>query len=103
MMFSKDNLFKKSIIFIKAWCLYETRILGSQNANFSSYAIEVMIIYLLNNYYEEAVTPLDVLRLFVRIFSRFNWANYILTIFGPIPMASYETSLLYVYAIRFYT
>ncbi len=91
-LFGKADLFKRSIILIKAWCLYETRILGSQNANLCSYAVEVMIIFVLNNYYNEVFTPLDVLRLFVSIFSKFNWGNYILTIFGPIPIAKYNQS-----------
>ena len=88
----KDGIFKRSIILIKAWCLYESHILGSQNANLCSYAIEVMIIYVLNNYYEECLTPLDVLRVFIRVFAKFNWAHYILTIYGPISVAVYNQS-----------
>eukprot|EP00826_Nyctotherus_ovalis_P057732 TRINITY_DN7901_c0_g1_i16.p1 TRINITY_DN7901_c0_g1~~TRINITY_DN7901_c0_g1_i16.p1 ORF type:complete len:258 (-),score=62.66 TRINITY_DN7901_c0_g1_i16:497-1270(-) len=89
----KEGLFKRSIILIKSWCLYESHILGSQNGNLCSYAIEVMIIYILNNYYDECYSPLDVLRTFIRSFATFDWEKQILTIFGPIPTASYTKEL----------
>ncbi len=95
----RDGIFKRAIILIKAWCLYESHILGSQNANLCSYAIEVMIIYVLNNYYEECFTPLDVLRAFIRVFAKFNWEQYILTIFGPIPIAAYNQSFSSVFLL----
>jgi len=93
----KDEIFKRSIILIKAWCLYESHLLGSQNANLCSYAIEVMIIYILNNYSDECFTPLDVLRLFIKIFAKFNWSTTILTIFGPIPISTYNNSFATVF------
>lgn len=92
-MLGKEGLFKRSIILIKSWCLYESHILGSQNGNLCSYAIEIMILYVLNNYYDECCAPLDVLRIFVRSFSSFEWDKEILSIFGPIPIASYTKEL----------
>jgi hypothetical protein len=90
---NKDGLYKRSIVLIKAWCLYETRILGSHNASLCSYAIELMILYVLNNHFEEVQTPFDVLRLFVHLFARFNWSKCLLTIYGPIAISTYSQLL----------
>jgi DNA polymerase sigma len=92
-MMGKEGLFKCSIILIKSWCLYESHILGSQNGNLCSYAIEVMILYILNNYYDECYTPLDVLSIFIKSFASFEWDKQILTIFGPISITNYNKEL----------
>ena len=41
----KEHIFKKSILMIKAWCLYEGHILGSHIGCFSTYALEVLILF----------------------------------------------------------
>ena len=82
--FGKDQIFKKSIILIKAWALYETRILASNLGCMASYTLQTLIIYVLNEFYEEMKSPLDVMFKFFEIFGQFDWDMYILTIFGPI-------------------
>jgi DNA polymerase sigma len=89
-LIGKGGIFKRAIILTKAWCLYDSHVLGSQHGNLCSYSIEIMIMYILNNYYEECITALDVFRLFVKVFSKFNWIDDILTVFGPISITQYK-------------
>lgn len=56
----KNHLFKRSLILLKSWCYYESRILGSHHALLSTYAITVMLIHTFNTFYDEIDTPLKV-------------------------------------------
>ncbi|XP_016667605.2 uncharacterized protein [Gossypium hirsutum] len=47
-LIGKDHLFKRSIVLIKAWCYYESRILGAHHGLISTYALETMILYIIN-------------------------------------------------------
>ncbi|KAL1191720.1 hypothetical protein V5N11_013442 [Cardamine amara subsp. amara] len=40
-LFRRDHLFKHSIILIKAWCYYESRILGANTGLILIYALAV--------------------------------------------------------------
>jgi len=74
----RDHLFKKAILMIKAWCMYEGRILGSNIGCFSSYTIEVLIIHILIN--SEIKTPLEVFFKFFEL----NWSQFAISIFDAI-------------------
>lgn len=84
----KQHLLKKSIILLKAWMTYEASLLGSHAANMATYALYIIVIFLLNNFYDDLHTPLDVFRKFFEFFGReaatFDWNENVLTIFGPI-------------------
>ena len=45
-------LFRRSLILIKSWCLYEGLITGSNIGLLASYAIEVLVIYIFNNFHK---------------------------------------------------
>jgi len=77
-----NELFKRSILAIKAWCYYESRILGSQSGLIATYALEVLVLYILNNF-AETNTPCQVLQKFLDMFCEFSWENH-LTIAGPV-------------------
>jgi hypothetical protein len=76
------NLFKRTLIFIKAWCYYEGCILGSNISLMANYALEVLVIYVFNNFSHLFNTELDAFFTFVKIISEFDWKNHILHIFG---------------------
>ena len=80
----KEQLLKRSIIMLKAWFTYEAAILGSYAACMATYALYVLVIFIFNNFYDELNTPMDVFKKFFQIWSRFDWENNIVTIFGPI-------------------
>lgn len=45
---------------MKGWCYYESRLLGAHHGLLSTYALETMVLYLLNFYHHELPTPLKV-------------------------------------------
>jgi poly(A) polymerase Pap1 len=91
--FARHHLFKKSIILIKSWCSYQARILGSQNACLGTYALEIMIASVLNNFYNQLYSPFQVFVKFFQFFANFQWQNYILTLYGPIKTLNFYDHL----------
>ncbi|KAL8526491.1 hypothetical protein ACS0TY_015624 [Phlomoides rotata] len=78
----KDHLFKHSIILIKAWCYYESRILGAHHGLISTYALETLVLYIFQFYHSTLDGPLAVLYKFLDFFSKFNWENYCIRLDG---------------------
>lgn len=85
----KAHLFKRSIVLIKAWCYYESRLLGAHHGLISSYALETMVLHLFNLYGGQLTSPLQVFHQFLQVFAEFEWEKYALSILGPIPLDSY--------------
>ncbi|XP_050255019.1 uncharacterized protein LOC126700895 [Quercus robur] len=54
----KDHLFKRSIILIKAWCYYESRILGAHHGLLSTYALEKLVLYIFHQFHSSLNAPL---------------------------------------------
>ncbi|XP_020108304.1 uncharacterized protein LOC109724067 [Ananas comosus] len=84
----KDHLFKRSIILIKAWCYYESRILGAHHGLISTYALETLVLYIFNLFHKTMDGPLAVLYRFLEYFSNFDWDNYCISLYGPVAIAS---------------
>ncbi|VVA18521.1 PREDICTED: PAP/OAS1 substrate-binding domain [Prunus dulcis] len=84
----KDHLFKKSIILIKAWCYYESRILGSHYGLISTYALETLVLFIINLFHASLRGPLEVLLRFLEYYSTFDWDNYCISINGPVAICS---------------
>uniref|UniRef100_A0ACD5YAS4 Uncharacterized protein n=1 Tax=Avena sativa TaxID=4498 RepID=A0ACD5YAS4_AVESA len=82
----RDHLFKKSIILIKAWCYHERNIHGSSRWLISTYALEILILYIFNIFHQSLHGPLEALYKFLEYYSKFDWANHCLTLNGPVPM-----------------
>lgn len=59
-LIGRDHLFKRSIILIKAWCYYEGRILGAHHGLISTYALETLVLYIINRYHSSLRGPLEV-------------------------------------------
>ncbi|KAE8724297.1 Melibiase family protein isoform 1 [Hibiscus syriacus] len=88
-LIGEDHLLKRSIILIKAWCYYESRILGAHHGLISTYALETMILHIINVFHSSLCGPLSVLYKFLDYYSStFDWANYCITISGPVPISS---------------
>ncbi|XP_022925116.1 uncharacterized protein LOC111432455 [Cucurbita moschata] len=84
----KDNLFKRSIILIKAWCYYESRILGAHHGLISTYALETLVLYIFHLFHSALNGPLEVLYKFLDYFSKFDWDNYCISLNGPVRLSS---------------
>ncbi|XP_015931802.1 uncharacterized protein LOC107458102 isoform X2 [Arachis duranensis] len=84
----KDHLFKRSIILIKAWCYYESRILGAHHGLISTYALETLVLYIFHQFHVSLDGPLAVLYRFLDYFSKFDWDNYCVSLKGPVGKSS---------------
>ncbi|RID79331.1 hypothetical protein BRARA_A02077 [Brassica rapa] len=87
-LIGKDHLFKKSIILIKAWCYYESRILGALHGLISTYALETLVLYIFHLFHSSLDGPLAVLYKFLDYFSKFDWDNYCISLSGPVILSS---------------
>ncbi|GMI74063.1 hypothetical protein like AT3G61690 [Hibiscus trionum] len=86
LLISQNHLFKRSIILIKAWCYYESRILGAHHGLISTYALETLVLYIFHVYNNSFSGPLEVLYRFLEFFSKFDWENFCLSLWGPVPI-----------------
>lgn len=98
----RNNLLKRSVILIQAWCLYEAHILGSHSQMLNTYALRVMTIFILTNS-PELVHPLQVLFKFFAFYSTFDFTNNTITAFGIVPNSEVDNSdprALYDYLLK---
>ncbi|KAH6766075.1 PAP/OAS1 substrate-binding domain superfamily [Perilla frutescens var. hirtella] len=84
----RNHLFKRSIILIKAWCYYESRILGAHHGLISTYALETLVLYIFHLYHSSLHGPLVVLYRFLEYYSKFDWENYCISLKGPVCKSS---------------
>ncbi|KAK6918236.1 hypothetical protein RJ641_016658, partial [Dillenia turbinata] len=87
-LINHDHLFKRSIILIKAWCYYESRILGAHHGLISTYALETLVLYIFHVFNNSFAGPLEVLYRFLEFFSNFDWDNFCVSLWGPVPISS---------------
>ncbi|CAN8279585.1 unnamed protein product [Cochlearia groenlandica] len=87
-LFGRDHLFKRSIILVKAWCYYESRILGANTGLISTYALAVLVLYIINMFHSSLSGPLAVLYKFLDYYGSFDWSNYCISVNGPVPISS---------------
>ncbi|KAJ1378822.1 hypothetical protein SESBI_47459 [Sesbania bispinosa] len=85
---AKNHLFKRSIILIKAWCYYESRVLGAHHGLISTYALETLVLYIFHQFHASLDGPLAVLYRFLDYFSKFDWDNYCVSLKGPVGKSS---------------
>ncbi|CAA7028847.1 unnamed protein product [Microthlaspi erraticum] len=86
--FGKDHLFKRSIILIKAWCYYESRILGANTGLISTYALAILVLNIINISYSSLSGPLSVLLKFLEYYGSFDWDKHCVTANGPVLISS---------------
>jgi len=58
----------------------------------TTYALYVLVTFLLNNFHDELRTPFDVFERFFEYFADFDWGNKIVTIYGPVTFQAHPTS-----------
>ncbi|KAG2263388.1 hypothetical protein Bca52824_070467, partial [Brassica carinata] len=87
-LIGKDHLFKRSIILIKAWCYYESHILGAVHGLISTYALETLVLYIFHLFHSSLDGPLAVLCKFLDYFSKFDWDKYCISLSGLVCRSS---------------
>ncbi|KAL2564816.1 hypothetical protein AAZX31_19G082700 [Glycine max] len=85
----KNHIFKRSIILIKAWCYYESRLLGGHHGLLSTYAVEILVLYIINRFHSSVRGPLEVLYIFLDYYGSFDWDHNYVSIWGPKPLSSF--------------
>ncbi|GAA0140554.1 hypothetical protein LIER_01875 [Lithospermum erythrorhizon] len=80
----KDHLFKRSILLIKSWCYYESRILGAHHGLISTYALETLVLYIFHLFHSSLTGPLAVLYRFLDFYGKFDWDKYCISLDGPV-------------------
>ncbi|KAF9661415.1 hypothetical protein SADUNF_Sadunf19G0066300 [Salix dunnii] len=88
-LIGQDHLFKRSSILIKAWCFYESRILGAHHGLISTYALQILVLNIINVFHSSLPDPLAVLYKFLDYYNAFDWDNYCVSINGPIAISSF--------------
>lgn len=78
---------------LKCWLTFDAALLGSHTANMTTYALYILVTFLLNNFHDELETPFDVFKRFFDYFSDFDWSSKILTIYGPVSCHSHKRSI----------
>mmetsp|Transcript_3185 Transcript_3185/g.4537 ORF Transcript_3185/g.4537 Transcript_3185/m.4537 type:complete len:1323 (-) Transcript_3185:253-4221(-) len=99
----KDNLFKRSILLVKAWCRYESPrhtdgtgsvLAGSKSeGRLTAWAVIVMLTWVFNSEGENIFHPLQALGHFLRIYSSLDWERKAISVHGLLPAADPETSV----------
>ncbi|KAK4795839.1 hypothetical protein SAY86_028165 [Trapa natans] len=87
-LIGKDHLLKRSILLIKAWCYYESRILGAHHGLLSTYALETLVLYIFHLYHRSLNGPLGVFYKFLDYYSKFDWEKYCVSLKGPVLISS---------------
>jgi len=86
-------LFKRSLILIKSWCYYEGSVLGSNVGLLASYALEILIIYMFNNYSDQFINEVGALFTFFKMMTEIDWDKSIITIFGCLNIDTFYEKL----------
>ncbi|PSS33256.1 Altered inheritance of mitochondria protein [Actinidia chinensis var. chinensis] len=88
-LIGKDHLFKRSIILIKAWCYYESRTLGAFYGLIATYALNLLVLHILNLFHSSVNGPLSVLHRFLDYYSTFDWDKYCVSLNGRVALSSF--------------
>ncbi|KAH7854166.1 hypothetical protein Vadar_010920 [Vaccinium darrowii] len=85
----KDHLFKRSIILVKAWCYYESRLLGARHGLIATYTLNVLVLHIVNLFHSSLNGPLQVLHRFLDYYSEFDWEKYCICLNGRVTISSF--------------
>jgi len=82
----KSHLFKRSILLIRAWWVYEAKL---TNNLISDTAMCVMICSIFNLYHDKIHFPLQALSAFCMQFADTNFSTTVITLYGPVPFDTF--------------
>ena len=88
-----DGLFFRTLLLVKAWACYESRILGANGGLLGSYALTVMLITTFQQCSRSvlaAAAPLDMLVRFVDYYSAFDFGTCAVSVLGAVPLVEVD-------------
>jgi hypothetical protein len=83
-LLGRNSLFKRSVLLVKAWWLYESRAYTGSNmlACISERALTAMVLAVVNQHHKRLFTPLQVLAMFFHTYASFEWSRQCVSIDG---------------------
>jgi hypothetical protein len=86
-LIGKDHLFKRSLLLIRAWWMYETTAyVGTPIKHYlSDMSMALMVAALFNVHHARFHQPLQVLTAFLAEYSQVNWETHAITLQGVVP------------------
>lgn len=85
----QNNLFKRSILMIRAWWTYET---NAKHMTLSDHVLLIMITAIFNQFASVITTPLEALCIFLREYSNYDGATQLITLQGVVPFFASDTN-----------
>jgi hypothetical protein len=90
---NKINIFRRSLLLIKGWCLLEGNLMGSNIGLMASYTIEILVIYIFNIHYEYIYNEFDAFEKFFEFMENMDWENNVISLFGIFSNQYFHTLL----------
>ena len=90
---NKINIFRRTLLLIKGWCLFEGNLMGSNIGLMASYTLEILVIYVFNLYYEYIYNEFDGFEKFFEFMEKIDWENNIISLFGIFQNLNFKKKL----------
>ena len=90
---NKINVFRRSLLLIKGWCLFEGNLMGSNIGLMASYTLEILVMYVFNLYYEFIYNEFDGFEKFFEFMEKIDWENNIISLFGIFQNLNFKKKL----------
>lgn len=93
-MVGSSQLFKRSLLLIRAWWAYEagTYVGSSIRHYLSDQALAVMVVAIFNRYHKKIFQPLQAFCFFLAEYGDLDWANSVITLQGVVPFVADSNS-----------
>ena len=91
---NKIQIFRRTLILIKAWCSFEGNLMGSNIGLMASYALEILVIYVFNVHYDNIYNEFDGFEKFFELMDKFDWKKSVISLFGIFSKVDYQKKLV---------
>ena len=91
---NKIQIFRRTLILIKAWCSFEGNLMGSNIGLMASYALEILVIYVFNVHYDNIYNEFDGFEKFFELMDKFDWQKSVISLFGIFSKVDYQKILV---------
>ena len=91
---NKIQIFRRTLILIKSWCFFEGNLMGSNIGLMASYALEILVIYIFNLYYNDIYNEFDGFEKFFEVMDKFDWEKSVISLFGIFSNNDFQKKLV---------
>jgi hypothetical protein len=94
----QDDLFKRSLLFIRAWWVYETNayVTSPVRHSLGDFCMCIMVCAVFNQYHARISSPLQALCLFLAEYSAYDGAKQVITLQGVVPFLYGDSNAIHV-------